>query len=404
MDDYQWRVGVGMVFLVCYVAMILWSTRNYIERANDRWLRAHQAAFLARLASEEPAASSADPELFLHLDVALRELVPGPEKKRSWWPLHRSDWIGAESIAAWIRLHEAQRLEAWLLPMPAVEARFARAMGQVDELSATRQSAWQGRWIELRNLPGDRGRTSPVEPAGEPGSSGCGWRWPWSRPTAPAAGQPAIPPPAAPPAVARAATGREREDAWRAELSQLLAELFNARDATYNQLVSLFGKAAWIYVVASIAGAALIASDYGFVFLAGFVGGLVSRMQRLVYAQGHPTAYGTSWVPLFLAPLLGGLAAWGGLHVLALLQALKLVQLDQVLNPDNFRGTANAATLGLCVLLGFSERFFNQIGNQAEKVIGSSDQGTAATSGFPGPLYLRVGEAAGQNQEAPPRT
>jgi hypothetical protein len=271
-------------------------------------------------------------------------------------------------------------------------------MGQVDELSATRQSAWQGRWIELRNLPADRPAGPSREPAGptvlaRPAAAAAG---PLGNTVVAAAETPTT-------TTAIGDTRRAREDAWRAELSQLLAELFNARDATYNQLVSLFGKAGWIYPVASLAAAALIASDYGLVFLAGFIGGLVSRMQRLVYAQGHPTAYGTSWVPLFLAPLLGGLAAWGGLHVLALLQTLGLLQLKGALDPEKFTATATPATLGLCVLLGFSERFFNQIGNQAEKVIGTSDQGTAATSGFPGPLYLKVGDAARPAQNGSPR-
>jgi hypothetical protein len=338
---YGWRVAVGLIALVLYMLFVLWSATNYISMANKQWLYAHEKAFLARVHAEDSALANPGVPPDQVVEAALKQLVPTdlePPRAASWWQVWKwvdqPDWIGAGSIGSWVRLHEAQRLEVWRLPMAAVEARFGRAMGQVDELPATRQAAWQGRWLELQSM---------------------------SR-----------------------ASGRERTDAWRAELSQLLAELFNARDATYNQLVSLFGKAGWAFLVASLSIAALIVGDYGFVLLAGFVGGLISRMQRLVYAQGRPTAYGTSWVPMFLAPLLGGLAAWGGLHLLALLQELSIVNMAGVLRPEAFKGPAEGATLGLSLILGFSERFFNQVGNQAEKVIGTTDEGTAATSGSPG--------------------
>ena len=36
------------------------------------------------------------------------------------------------------------------------------------------------------------------------------------------------------------------------------------------------------------------------------------------------------WVPLFVAPLLGALVAWGGLHLIALLQNFGVANLQDV--------------------------------------------------------------------------
>lgn len=115
----------------------------------------------------------------------------------------------------------------------------------------------------------------------------------------------------------------------------------------------------------------LVILGYGILLVAGAIGGLISRLQRLVYAEGLPTAYGSSWVPLFGAPLLGALAAWGGLHLLTVLRSLGVVDLSALL-PESAAGVLLAPTppvIGLAVLLGLSERVLNQFGKQAEKVL-----------------------------------
>jgi len=334
MSSYTAQLVAGLTILVVYLVLMVFVASNYIRLANFRWLQAHQAALRGRLKVQ-----AADPEPPPASEAALRAiemLIPeeqaGTGGIRTLWGT--KSWIGSCEIAAWVRLHEAQRLEVWRLPDHVVQARFARAMGQIDELPAVRQNAWQRRWVDLQDA-GDR----------DPGSA----------------------------------------RRWRAELSQLLAELFNARDSTYSQLVTLYGKAGWLLVAAYLPVIALLVAGYGHVLLAGFLGGLISRMQRLVYGKGRPTAYGTSWVPLFLAPLLGALAAWAGLHLLVLLQGLGVVKLDTIVTPgETFRLAPSVSVLGLAVLFGFSERFFNRIGNQADKVIGGEgDSGSAAAAGSP---------------------
>jgi hypothetical protein len=359
MWSYGVQVVTGLLVLMVYAGLMLFAASAYIRRANARWLIAHQDALRGRFAVEtsEPGL----PAEAKFAAAAINLLVPpagedgkhGDRSRGSWWS--PAGWIGSYEIAEWVRLHEAQRLEVWRLPDSAVQARFARAMGQVPELSPIRQNAWQGRWTDLQAASETAG------PADE--------------------------------------SMRRR---WRAELSELLAELFNARDSTYNQLVSLYGKAGWLVLAAYLPVVALLLAGYGGVLLAGFLGGLVSRMQRIVYGHGRPTAYGTSWVPLFVAPLLGALAAWAGLHLLSLLQAVDIVDLSSIIVPgETFRDVPSVSVLGLAVLLGFSERFFNQLGDQAEKVIaGDAGQGSPAAAGSPTASFRRRDDGDGPAQSS----
>ena len=363
MWSYSAQVVTGLVVLAVYAGLMLFAASAYVRRANARWLTAHQDALRGRVAIKASAPEL--PEEARFADLAIQLLVPpgsGDGERGNWWS--PASWIGSCEIAEWVRLHEAQRLEVWRLPDSAVQARFARAMGQLEELSPIRQNAWQGRWTDLQ---------AATEVAGD--------------------------------------VDEHIRRRWRAELSQLLAELFNARDSTYNQLVSLYGKAGWLVLAAYLPVAALLFAGYGAILLAGFLGGLISRMQRVVYGQGRPTAYGTSWVPLFVAPLLGALAAWAGLHLITLLQAVNVVDLSSIISADEtFREVPAVPVLGLAVLLGFSERFFNQLGDQAEKVIaGEPDRGSAAAAGSTTPSFRQRPGVDGQRksvetQEQPPVT
>jgi hypothetical protein len=357
MWSYTAQVVTGLVVLALYAGLMLFAASAYVRRTNARWLTAHQDALRGRVTIE--ASDPGLPAEAKFAGVAIDLLVPPADSDRrdgnrgegNWWS--PAGWIGSHEIAEWVRLHEAQRLEVWRLPDSAVRARFARAMGQVEELSPIRQNAWQGRWTDLQ---------AASEVAGDEDES--------------------------------------MRRTWRAELSQLLAELFNARDSMYNQLVSLYGKAGWLVLAAYLPVVALLIAGYGSILLAGFLGGLISRMQRVVYGQGRPTAYGTSWVPLFVAPLLGALAAWAGLHLLTLLQAVGIVDLSSIIGAaETFRDIPAVPVLGLAVLLGFSERFFNQLGDQAEKVIaGDADRGSAAAAGSPTQSFRQRQGGDGQRQ------
>jgi hypothetical protein len=93
-------------------------------------------------------------------------------------------------------------------------------------------------------------------------------------------------------------------------------------------------------------------------------------MQRLVFSTRIPITYGSSWAPLFCAPVLGALAAWAGLVLISLLQAAGVLQLTALHTTSlaDLR-VPSAALLGIAILLGASERFLLRLEKQAEAVI-----------------------------------
>lgn len=108
---------------------------------------------------------------------------------------------------------------------------------------------------------------------------------------------------------------------------------------------------------------------YGVLLVAGAIGGLVSRMQRLVFSTRIPVTYGSSWAPLFCAPVLGALAAWAGLVLISLLQAAGVLQLTALHTSLKDLQAPSAALLGIAILLGTSERFLLRLEKQAAAVI-----------------------------------
>jgi hypothetical protein len=78
----------------------------------------------------------------------------------------------------------------------------------------------------------------------------------------------------------------------------------------------------------------------------------VSRMQRLVFSKHIPITYGSSWAPLFCAPILGALAAWAGLVLISLLQTAGVLQLAALQTSLDQLRAPSAAVLGTAILLG----------------------------------------------------
>jgi len=129
--------------------------------------------------------------------------------------------------------------------------------------------------------------------------------------------------------------------------------------------------------VALLPLAVLIGFGYGLLLVAGAIGGLVSRMQRLVFTNHIPITYGSSWGPLFCAPILGALAAWAGLVLISLLQAAGVLQLTDLHTTLHDLKVPTAAVLGIAILLGASERFLLRLEKQAEAVVDPDQTGPA---------------------------
>lgn len=170
----------------------------------------------------------------------------------------------------------------------------------------------------------------------------------------------------------------------RALLKEFLAALYDARDKSYAQLLTLHNYAAWLLLVGLGLAVALGFFTPGLPnglslrtgLLLGFLGGVLSRLLRVVATKELPTDYGAYWVPLFLAPVLGALGAVGGYLVFwALVEARVLGEgLKPLLSPP--------AAYGLFVALGFSERLLKGLTERLEdQALKQEDQGKEKPKG-----------------------
>lgn len=245
-------------------------------------------------------------------------------------------WNGSHQIAQWVLMHEAERLALPTLGHEELVARLERALGQLDELPQRRREAWEDviRTLLATKDDAKKDRLNHV---------------------------------------------------YRAYLDELLGEIYEASNGKATQLSGLYNRATWVILVALLPLAVLAGLGYGVVLIAGAIGGLVSRMQRLVFSTRIPITYGSSWAPLFCAPILGALAAWVGLVLISLLQTTGVLQLTALQTSLDDLRAPSAALLGTAILLGMSERFLLRLEKQAEAVIdpdrrGPSDQTAPANT------------------------
>ena len=276
-------------------------------------------------------------------------------------------WNGSHQIAQWVLMHEAERLALPALGHAQLVARLERALGQLNDLPQPRRKAWEDVIHSLLATKdeADADRLNRVH---------------------------------------------------RAYLDELLGEIYEASNGNAIQLAGLYNRATWIILVALLPLAVLAGLGYGVLLVAGAIGGLVSRMQRLVFSTRIPVTYGSSWAPLFCAPILGALAAWGGLVLISLLQTAGVVELSALQTSLDSLQAPSAAVLGTAILLGMSERFLLRLEKQAEAVIdpdqsGPSDQTAPANTlaaiqreGLLEPQTTTASSGAGRNGGAAPKS
>jgi hypothetical protein len=316
MSDFSWSLAL----LSAYVLLVILARWLYIARTNIVWNNAQAEAMAKRLSLQlerDPARNGKTTATQETLRLLLEEI--GKESPHS---KHTAvlGWNGSHQIAQWVLMHEAERLALPALDHAQLVARLERALGQLEELSQARREAWEDviRTLLAAKDQADTERLNRV---------------------------------------------------YRAYLDELLGEIYEASNGKASQLAGLYNRATWVILVALLPLAVLAGLGYGVLLVAGAIGGLVSRMQRLVFSKHIPITYGSSWAPLFCAPILGALAAWAGLVLISLLQTAGVLQLaalqtslDQLRNPS-------AAVLGTAILLGVSERFLLRLEKQAEAVI-----------------------------------
>ena len=314
--------GWGLVLLGIYVLLVILARWIYIARPNVIWTSAQAEAMIKRLTI--PWRGKCDPpddNKALATQSTLHSLIMEIDKHN---PSKGSSgvvgWNGSHQIAQWVLMHEAERLALPTLDHARLVARLERALGQLGELAQPRREAWEDVIHSLL--------------AAEDG----------------------------------AGDGR-LDHTYRAYLDEILGEIYEASNGTAIQLAGLYNRATWVVLVALLPLTVLAGFGYGVLLVAGAIGGLVSRMQRLVFSTRIPITYGSSWAPLFCAPVLGALAAWAGLVLISMLQAAGVLQLTALHTSLTDLRAPSAALLGIAILLGMSERFLLRLEKQAEAVI-----------------------------------
>jgi hypothetical protein len=318
-------LGWGLVLLSIYVLLVILARWIYIARTNMVWTRAQAKAITKRLSLQVDHASSRNCMTPVTHET-LGPLVEAIEKQNP--TSERSGiigWNGSHQIAQWVLMHEAERLLLPTLSHEQLVARLERARGQLGDLPQARREAWE---TLIDRLLADKDKA-----------------------------------------------GSRLDCTYRAYLDEVLGEIYEASNGTAIQLAGLYNRATWIILVALLPLAVLAGFGYGLVLVAGAIGGLVSRMQRLVFSSHVPITYGSSWGPLFCAPVLGALAAWAGLVLISLMQTAGVLKLTGLHTTLHDLKTPTAALLGIAILLGLSERFLVRLEKQAQAVIDPDQTG-----------------------------
>lgn len=319
-----WTLGV--IVLGAYLALVLLARWLYIARTNIIWNDAQSDAMTKRLRqkashwSRQDTAKSASKALIELLRTIDPTPAGGPTGIRN-----VLGWNGTDQIDKWVLIHEAERLTLPLFSQEELLARLERALGQLAELAPDRRKRWE-----------DVSRTL---------LTGCAHE-----------------------------SDAQFHRRLQAHLDELLGEVYEASNGKAAQLSSLYNRATWLVLAALLPLLVLVVLGYGVLLVAGAIGGIVSRMQRLVFSRNVAITYGSSWAPLFCAPVLGALAAWGGLMLIALLKAVGVLQLGELPTEAADLRSPTAAVLGLAIVLGLSERFLSQLEKQAQTMISSNGQ------------------------------
>jgi hypothetical protein len=332
MPAYGW----GLMLLGAYLLLVIMARWIYIARSNVVWTDAQAAAITWRLSMLEAHGGTGNgqaPATAPSLQPLLDHIRPknNSTSRENGFKSQLGDvfgWNGSRQIAQWVAMHEAERLALPALGHEQLVARLERARGQLAELPQPRREAWDYVICTL------------LARKDEP--------------------------------------DREQLDRdYCAYLDEVLGEIYEASNGNAIQLSGLYNRATWIILVSLLPLAVLAGFGFGMLLVAGAIGGLVSRMHRLVFSTRIPVTYGSSWGPLFCAPVLGALAAWAGLVLISLLQKAGVLHLAALQTSLADLRAPTAAVLGVAILLGISERFLLRLEKQAEAVIDPDNVGPA---------------------------
>lgn len=157
---------------------------------------------------------------------------------------------------------------------------------------------------------------------------------------------------------------------FRAVLQGFLSIQYEVRDTEYARLLVVHRKMMFLLLASFLSSLFIIyfwnakglipSVSPSYLYVAGFVGGLLSRLTRFIHRGSLPNDYGAYWISIFLAPAIGALASLAGIMLLS--AAVKSGLLGNVVE-ELFKGSQ---VYGLGVVLGFSEKLFSGLSKKLE--------------------------------------
>lgn len=290
------------------------------------------------LATEAAVAQPPNPEQAVRvaqinhlLDLAARSVGDPPALPPATRFFNAIFWTRGVELAAWKVVHAAEQQMIELLPEARVRASMATALAELKQLKGERADALAKRLEQT---------------------------------LAPAANVP-LPD-------------------LRALFAEALGLIAADRDGGYDTLFTWHNKIAWLIGCSLLFILAIgITFDNAVLMLVGAVGGLLSRLMQNLKAAESSDDFGATWGALFLSPLTGALAAWGG--ILLMILAAKLQILGAILKFD-WCNPYEPMTLAVALLLGFTERLFDDLTTKViPKVLPNTPgAGTPGAGGAPG--------------------
>jgi hypothetical protein len=248
-------------------------------------------------------------------------------------------WSSGGLIAGWRMVHEAERLLVAALPSEVLEDRLKLVTDELNSINSEVAKGVRKRTSEIL-LPSASSNSAGVLIAARKGAN-----------------QPV--------------DAKELETRLRDQLMESLRVLYSYRDTEFSKLITWQGKASWLIYVGLLLILLLAILSNPILLLLGAVGGLVSRVMRVVRGPDVPTDYGAFWTSLFASPLFGALAGWIGITFLFALNQLGLlgqsfasVKWDELaLTARNMAGGSGGTQAtgpfliwAIAILFGFSER------------------------------------------------
>lgn len=328
LKTFDWGWVTAAVIAVTYLGVMLFSRWHFTAVPKRNSIKAQVEAIRKRLESEKIEAEDLGfkPSLLTATVQSIDALLNEADAKlvSNWW--NAFVWSRGQELAALRLLHEAKRQLARLLPVERVRSRLLTAIPQLTKLDE----------VENAQL------VKEIEEA------------------------------------LKAAAPDEKN--LRSLLLEALGVIYFSRDSVSADVVSWNNRVMWLSMTGLLLGIfiAVLVPKMSLFVLLGALGGFLSRLTRTLTMETDPTNYEGYWILLFLSPVSGALAGWGGVLLIQFLIDFNFLgDIFTYSHHPNIETITDGKTYPLVLsvsafLLGFSERFFEQVVNfSTEKILPS---------------------------------